>query len=151
MASYIENAMGSGESVQCQATVSILSMLGLFVLGLVLLPFYGLGLLAWLAAYLRYISTELAVTNKKIIAKTGFIRRDTIEMLLPKVESVQVIQSLFGRVLNYGSVALIIVTATPAMPLPAGARAVWVGAVVGAPVTRATACAGAPARTAFRG
>lgn len=116
MSSYVASVMGIGESVQCEAKVSIWSLLPLLVLGVVLVPFYGLGVIAWVAAYLRYIGTELAVTNRKIIAKTGVIRRDTIEMLLERVESVQVRQSLLGRLLNYGSV-IVSGAGTPQAPI----------------------------------
>jgi uncharacterized membrane protein YdbT with pleckstrin-like domain len=48
----------------------------------------------------------LAVTNKRVIAKTGFISRKTIEMNLTKVESMQVDQGIFGRLLNFGSLKI---------------------------------------------
>jgi uncharacterized membrane protein YdbT with pleckstrin-like domain len=51
-------------------------------------------------------TTEIAVTNRRIIKKTGFISRDTMEMSLGKVESVQVDQSILGRILNYGDITL---------------------------------------------
>jgi len=43
--------------------------------GLLLLAAFGLGLLLWLWAWLLYRSTELAVTNKRIIVKSGLIQR----------------------------------------------------------------------------
>jgi uncharacterized membrane protein YdbT with pleckstrin-like domain len=49
-------------------------------------------------------TTEVAITNRRIIFKKGFIRRDTIEMSLDKVESVDVQQSLLGRLLDYGDI-----------------------------------------------
>ena len=103
MSAYMESVVGSGEQVQYQAKVSLWSMLPLFLLGLVLLPFYGLGLIAWVVAYIKYSSTELAITDKKIIAKFGFIKRDTIELLIPKAESVQVNQSILGRIFDAGN------------------------------------------------
>jgi Bacterial PH domain len=49
-------------------------------------------------------TTEICVTNRRIIFKQGFISRRTFEMHMDKVESVDVDQSVLGRVLNYGSV-----------------------------------------------
>lgn len=49
-------------------------------------------------------TTEIAITNKRIILKRGFIRRDTVEMSIDRVESVDVKQSLLGRVFDYGDV-----------------------------------------------
>ena len=68
-------------------------------------------------AVLRYTTTELAITNKKIIAKFGFIKRDTIELLLPRAESVQVNQSILGRMFNYGSV-IVSGAGNPQAPVP---------------------------------
>ncbi|MBN8995484.1 MAG: PH domain-containing protein [Rhizobiales bacterium] len=51
-------------------------------------------------------TTEIAITNRRVIFKWGFIRRHTIEMSLDKVESVDVSQSIVGRILNYGDVTV---------------------------------------------
>ena len=52
------------------------------------------------------LTTEFAVTNRRVIAKMGFIRRHTLEMLLLKIESVAVQQSILGRLLNFGTVTV---------------------------------------------
>ncbi len=54
----------------------------------------------------RY-SDEFAVTNKRVIIKTGLIARKTLEMNLNKIESVNVDQSILGRILGYGTVTII--------------------------------------------
>jgi uncharacterized membrane protein YdbT with pleckstrin-like domain len=51
-------------------------------------------------------TTETDVTNMRVVHKTGFIKRRTFEMSLDKVESVDVNQSILGRILNYGSVTV---------------------------------------------
>ncbi|TMH62955.1 MAG: PH domain-containing protein, partial [Betaproteobacteria bacterium] len=73
------------------------------------LIFAVLGLIVILVALIRRNSTELAVTNRRVIAKFGFIKRSTIELNLAKVESIRVEQSVGGRLFGYGSV---IVTGT---------------------------------------
>jgi len=55
---------------------------------------------AW---FIRWI-TELAVTNHRVIYKRGFLRRYTVEMNMDKVETVDVIQSIMGRLLGYGTI-----------------------------------------------
>lgn len=67
------------------------------------------GLLAFavidgIAAALRRISTELAVTDHRVIYKRGIVGRYTVEMARSKVESVDVVQSLMGRIFNYGTI-----------------------------------------------
>src|ERR1700682_5118099 len=52
-------------------------------------------------------TTETDVTNMRVVHKTGFIARKTFEMSLDKVESVDVNQSILGRILNYGDVTIL--------------------------------------------
>ena len=79
---------------------------------------YGVGLVAaflFLAVGLAMIAhtwyvwwtTEIAVTDRRIIYKTGLIYRETSEMNMDKVESVDVDQSILGRLLDYGDVSIV--------------------------------------------
>jgi uncharacterized membrane protein YdbT with pleckstrin-like domain len=65
-----------------------------------------LALGAWLRAFIRRATTELAITDHRIIYKTGLLSRHTLEMNRGKVESVDVDQSLLGRVLNFGTIVV---------------------------------------------
>jgi uncharacterized membrane protein YdbT with pleckstrin-like domain len=51
-------------------------------------------------------TTETDVTNMRVVHKTGFIKRRSFEMALDKIESVDVDQSILGRLLNYGDVTV---------------------------------------------
>ena len=57
-------------------------------------------------AWFHRWTTETDVTNMRVVHKTGFIQRRTFEMALDKIESVDVEQSILGRVLNYGNVTI---------------------------------------------
>ncbi|HET7125312.1 MAG TPA: PH domain-containing protein [Bradyrhizobium sp.] len=59
-----------------------------------------------LKAWFHRWTTETDVTNLRVVHKTGFIKRRTFEMSLDKVESVDVNQSILGRILNYGDVTV---------------------------------------------
>ena len=59
-----------------------------------------------LAAWGRRVTTEIVVTDRRIIYKEGFIRRRTLEMNMNKVETVDVIQPIWGRIFNYGTVII---------------------------------------------
>jgi uncharacterized membrane protein YdbT with pleckstrin-like domain len=59
-----------------------------------------------LRAWFHRWTTETDVTNMRVVHKTGFIKRRTFEMSLDKVESVDVNQSILGRILNYGDVTV---------------------------------------------
>ena len=50
--------------------------------------------------------SEYAITNKKVISKLGLIRRDIEEMNLQSIESVNLKQSITGRILNYGNIVI---------------------------------------------
>ena len=58
-------------------------------------------------AWFHRWTTETDVTNLRVVHKTGFITRKTFEMSLDKVESVDVNQSILGRILNYGDVTIL--------------------------------------------
>jgi uncharacterized membrane protein YdbT with pleckstrin-like domain len=57
-------------------------------------------------AWFHRWTTETDVTTMRVVHKTGFIKRRTFEMALDKVESVDVYQSILGRILNYGNVTI---------------------------------------------
>ena len=103
--SYIDESLVPGEVVLHRARVSWWSQAGMVVLGVLLLVVVvGLFLLA--AAWIKVHSTELAITNRRVIAKFGFIKRDTVEINLEKVEALRVEQGFWGRILNYGTVLM---------------------------------------------
>ena len=92
---------------------SLLLLLGLAVLaldgdvatiGIILLV---AGLVGFLGAFVRYETSEFAVTNKRVIMKVGLIRRTSVEIVLNKIESIKVEQGIAGRVFNYGSIAIV--------------------------------------------
>lgn len=117
MASYIEGALTKGEEVVYKGKVSIWSLAPSLLLGLILLPFYGLGLLFWAVAAIKYLTTELAITNKRVIAKFGLISRSTIEINIQRIESIQVNQGILGRIFNFGSI-VVSGAGNPQAPIP---------------------------------
>jgi uncharacterized membrane protein YdbT with pleckstrin-like domain len=73
----------------------------------------GIALLYLLAASLNllsriviFFSTEFAVTNKRVIGKSGLLRRRSLEVMLTKIESVGVDEPFWGRILNFGTVTI---------------------------------------------
>jgi uncharacterized membrane protein YdbT with pleckstrin-like domain len=71
--------------------------------GLVLL----VGALSLLHAWFERWITELAVTTHRVIYKRGFLRRHTVEMNMDKVETVNVDQSIWGRLLGFGTIQVL--------------------------------------------
>lgn len=106
MTSYVEGALVKDEKIVHLGHISLWSMWHLIALGLVLLPAFGLGLVFWVMAYVRYKTTELAITTRRVIVKHGFVRRRTVEININKVESIQVDQEIFGRLFNFGTLVI---------------------------------------------
>src|SRR5215470_17116885 len=129
MARYIDEILQPGEKVLYStnahwvfylpaigAWVAALVLLALSrettIEGVVLLCVVAFALVAIIALYwtarawFHRWTTETDVTNMRVVHKTGFIQRRTFEMALNKVESVDVDQSILGRLLNYGDVTI---------------------------------------------
>src|SRR4029077_1581283 len=68
--------------------------------------FLLIALPAFIRAFIARATTELAVTSRRIIHKTGLFRRRTFEMNVSQVESVGVDQSILGRIFGFGEVAI---------------------------------------------
>ena len=105
MASYVDSNLMPQEKVLYRAQTSLWSLTPMIVLGILLLVVV-VGLFFLIAAWIRYRTTEFAVTDRRVMAKTGLVSRRTVEMFLDKVESLNVDQSVPGRVFDYGTVTI---------------------------------------------
>ena len=126
MASYVESVLAPGERVVHRTAISHWNYVLSYLVGVACLAIAAtalasqsqgrvtiaavaalIGLAIILVAAIRRATTELVLTDRRIIAKRGFIRRDTVEMNLGKVESLHVNQGLLGRLLNFGDVTVV--------------------------------------------
>lgn len=65
-----------------------------------------LGLVSLVQRAFVKVGSIYAVTNRRVIIKTGVISRRTVELILEKCEGIQVVQSIFGRMFGYGSIVV---------------------------------------------
>lgn len=65
-----------------------------------------LALIFWIYYGLNYLTSEFAVTNKRVMMREGFFNRHTNEMRLTTISQVNVNQSLLGQMLNYGNITI---------------------------------------------
>lgn len=114
--SYIDDSLIPGETVLHRARVSWWSQFGWVAIGLLTLVI-GIGLLFLGYAWVRVRSTEIAITNRRVIAKFGFVRRSTVEINLERVEALRVEQGFLGRMLNFGTL-FISGAGTSVAPMP---------------------------------
>jgi uncharacterized membrane protein YdbT with pleckstrin-like domain len=88
--------------------------LALFLAGLVAVAFHAITAIALLvasiaaivAAYAKYATTQIVVTDSRIVYRTGLLARRSMEMNRDKIESIDVSQSVLGRLLDFGAVAI---------------------------------------------
>ncbi|MEW6690190.1 MAG: PH domain-containing protein [Pseudomonadota bacterium] len=102
--SYIEESLSAGEKVESLFALhwfAWLPMVLWLVLGVVT---FGLTWIIALYEYLRLKFTEMGVTNKRVVLKTGIIGRKTEEMKLASIETVEIDQGVWGRILGFGTV-----------------------------------------------
>ena len=124
--SYLEKNLLPGETIDYRAHMHPIIFLQPACFGLIGLSFVVFGLLNTEQSYfwmlgavfliyaaglgidraIHYASSEFAVTSKRVVIKVGFINRKTLEMVLTKVETIRVNQSILGRVLNFGTIVV---------------------------------------------
>ena len=96
MGSYVQNHLVKDESVVYETNyhwilyLDLKSILTLFIYSII-----------------KQWTSEFVITNKRVIIKTGLISRHTLEMNLSKIESVNVSQSIVGRILRFGSITIV--------------------------------------------
>ncbi len=96
MGSYVDSVLVRGERVEYQAKLH-------WRIYFTAKAFFTL----WISPIIRQKTSEFVITNKRIIMKTGLISRKTFEMNLQKIESVNVDQSFWGRLLGFGTVSIV--------------------------------------------
>jgi uncharacterized membrane protein YdbT with pleckstrin-like domain len=122
--SYLDDHLLAGERIIYRAQlhwIIFAASIGLVLLGAALaiilwiyqpeywylgLALAGIGLLVAIGPAIRYISSEFAVTDKRVLGKVGFIERESDETLLSKVEAIGVDQGIMGRLLGFGTVTI---------------------------------------------
>ena len=122
--SYLDDHLLNGERIVYRAKlhwtifltsiVVVLLGVGLGILLQVVEPAYsfaggalvGVGLLLAIGPAVRYISSEFAVTDKRVLGKVGFIERESDETLLSKIEAIAVDQGVIGRIFGFGTVTI---------------------------------------------
>jgi len=102
--SYIAESLSAGEEVSALFRLHWVARIPLAIWLLLGIPTFGITLVIALYEYLRVRHIEQGVTNNRVIFKTGIISRKSEEMKLASVETVEIDQGIFGRILGYGSI-----------------------------------------------
>lgn len=104
--SFIEDSLSAGEEIVARFKLHWTSRIPLALWILLGIPTLGVTWLIAIYEFLRLRAIEQGVTNKRVIYKTGIIGRKSEEMKLASIETVEIEQGVFGRLLNFGDVKL---------------------------------------------
>ena len=94
LALFIAGQIWGSEPLAAQVQIVAISVVAL------------LALITAIPAWVERRTSEFAVTNKRVIVKIGWIRRRSDETLLTKIEGIEVIQGIWARMLNYGTIVI---------------------------------------------
>ena len=100
--SYLTESLAPGETIVARFALHWTAK-GRLILGIVLIPVI-VGIFLTIYEWLRLRAIELGVTTHRVVRKTGIISRDTEEIRLSAIETVDMHQSTWGRLLGYGDV-----------------------------------------------
>lgn len=67
---------------------------------------FVLGLLSFAQMMVVKATTEIAITNSRLVYKRGLVARHVGEMSVDRIEGVNVLQTILGRIFNYGRLAI---------------------------------------------
>jgi uncharacterized membrane protein YdbT with pleckstrin-like domain len=102
--SYIEQSLSAGEKIEGIFKLHWTAWLPVWLWVLLAIPTIGITLPVALYVYLRLKYQEQGVTNKRVILKKGIVGRQTEEMKLKSIETVEIDQGVFGRLFGFGTV-----------------------------------------------
>ena len=102
---YVENTLGSGEKIEFEIKFHWLYTFSAWSY-LIILGFIGIGIIIFLSMMIKKWTTERVLTNSRFIKKTGWIRRNTEEIPIDRMEEVNLNQTILGRIFGYGNVTI---------------------------------------------
>ncbi len=101
---YIHDSLSDGEELRALFKLHWFARIPMILWLVLALPTFGITLLLALWEWLKLRNIEQGVTNKRVILKRGIISRKTEEMKVSSIETVEIIQSVMGRIFGYGDV-----------------------------------------------
>lgn len=104
--SYVNKNLLTGEIVFVVSRMSWWTAFWPIVIGIFLGMFTLVGVVVMIPAIVRVLTTEVAITNRRIIFKKGFISRDVMKLELSRVEALEFTQGISERLLRYGDITL---------------------------------------------
>jgi len=104
--SYLDESLAPGETIVARFDLHWTAKWRLIMFLILAIPTLGIALLAALYEWLRLRAIEQGVTNRRVVRKTGILSRETTELRLASIETIDLRQTTWGRLLGYGDVVL---------------------------------------------
>ena len=104
--SYLDESLAPGETIVARFSLHWTAKWRLVVFLLLAIPTLGVALLGALYEWLRLRAIEQGVTNRRVVRKTGILSRETTELRLASIETIDLRQTTWGRLFGYGDVVL---------------------------------------------
>lgn len=101
---YINDSLSNGEEVKEVFKLHWFSKMPIIAWIILAIPTLGITLVLAIWEWLKLRSIEQGVTNKRVILKKGIISRKSEEMKITSIETVEIIQSVLGRIFGFGTV-----------------------------------------------
>ena len=102
--SYLEESLAPGETIVARFALNWTAK-GRLILGIILIPLV-VGIFISIYEWLRLRAIELGVTTHRVVRKTGIVSRETDEIRLSAIETVDLSQSMWGRLFGFGDVRI---------------------------------------------
>ncbi len=106
MGKYVENNLNVNEQILLKAKLHPVFVVFAWIWGVLGCFLLFIPTINAIKASIRYHTTELAVTNKRVIGKIGFTSSSSLDTPLNKIQSVTVSSNLFGKIFKYGTVKI---------------------------------------------
>ncbi len=120
MKSYARGNLGKDENIIHESKISIIPLISYIIpviifaiamfivqniwFAIISVAIIFLCIVDLIKAIIGILTTELVVTNKRVIGKTGLINTKTLEAPLDKITTVSIKKGLLGHIFNYGTV-----------------------------------------------
>ena len=104
--SYLDESLAPGETIVARFSLHWTAKWRLIVFLVLAIPTLGIALLGALYEWLRLRAIEQGVTNRRVVRKNGILSRETTELRLASIETIDLRQTTWGRLFGYGDVVL---------------------------------------------
>ena len=104
--SYLDESLAPGETIVGRFDLHWTAKWRLIVFLLLAIPTLGIALIAAIYEWIRLRSIEQGVTNRRVVRKTGIVSRQTEELRLASIETIDLHQTAWGRIFGFGDIVL---------------------------------------------